>query len=245
MMTLLHDQFVERDALASVLYSDIGNFYARAKREHVDSGLAKGWEIVSPRHIVWQVDASQQNDGTSTSASILRDEDFDRVCEADATRIRAEVGASPSSCFAILPTGDQWTWFTTRCRCMDKFQRQKDQDLDRPPLGKWGVEVGGPSSSSSLWAFAFWTMDLVKAEMEIGRIRASTPDQLRMLLSEAHKVAAEYGMKTINAWNVDERLLQGTGWTNVTREDHLPALAWYGPENKPDAWYANEHWCWC
>lgn len=223
----------------SVLYSDVGDYYSRVKRRHPNPALAAGWEIVGPRNVAWSVDdslppASEKN---GTLFSKLDEDDLESICNQDAMLLRGEVRSSTSSsAFTILPSSDQLQWPLLRCKFYDSF-RHPSSRYDFPHIDDWGCQSG--ASGSEDWAFAVWSYNFTERTLAILRLRCKTPAQLQEIVRRAQNAAVRQGMELITAWNVAEDLLTGTGWRNVERKEHLPAMAWYGEEARPQ-WLCNE-----
>lgn len=219
----------------SVLYSDVGNYYSRIKRETVDPALASGWEIVGPYNVTWPVTGTAE--GVPSSFKTLEQSDLEQICEQDASMLQNEVIASQCpSAFSILPSKDQMDWQIARCMFYDTFRLPKSR-YDFPYIDNWGCQFGKPGDLD--WAFAIWSYDIPERNLIILRLRCNTPKQLREIVELAQAAANKQGMNSITAWNVDERLLEGTSWRNVERKEHLPAMAWYG-EGSPPQWICNE-----
>ena len=88
----------------------------------------------------------------------------------------------------------------------------------------------------------FWFADYNVDTLQINRLRADRPEQLKSLLSQAVEYAASEGLSKICCWNVPTQLLDGTTFENVKRtQEHLPAVAWYG-DAPPAAWKQVEHY---
>lgn len=235
-MTLLHAKVAEK-AILSVLYSDVGDYYSRIKREHSDPALSSGWQISRPYNVTWSVVSAPEGEHKLSGFHALIESDIRKVCERDSQMLQEEVIASKSqSAFAILPSKDQMDWQIARCKFSDTFRHPKSRN-DYPFIDDWGCESGKPGDPN--WAFAIWSYDLSASNLIILRLRCNKPKQLQAIVHLAHKAAYKQGMKTITAWNVGEHLLEGTPWQNMERKEHLPAMAWYR-DGAPPEWLCNE-----
>lgn len=277
MMSLLHTILAdELHAPLSMLYSDVGNFYSRAKREHASQHKRCGWEITGNQAVVWKLEdpelhswiAAKSEDGREIKE--IREEDFASICEIDALLLKREAdeeakagghGAANKTVFVELPTASQWSWEIIRAKYLDSvglISSRVERGLRVP--GYWGFQIGRPptkgdevatsspssSSSSSEWALILFSFDLPNANIDILRIRCSSPSTFHQLFARVVDLARQQDVKSINAWNVDPALLEGTKWRNETTKEHLPALAWYGEEEQEKVvWFKNEHWAWC
>lgn len=238
MLTLLHEQMA-RTSIMSILYSDIGDYYSKVKRLHDDESKQVSWQIVSARHVVWDVHAdvsSEEGGNPETSFNSLSESEFKAVCDFDASLLIREVKASSEPAFTVVPTADQIDWQLRRTRFFDDLRHPVSR-YNYPKIDDWGCQHGQPGDAD--WAFALWHYDIAVEEINILRFRCSTTDQLQAILRRAKSAARKQGMKTITAWNVDERLLHGTERTNVERQEHLSAVAWYGEGVLP-RWVCNE-----
>lgn len=240
-MELMHDQHSQYTPL-SVLYSDVGDFYARAKRAHDDPKRAVGWKIMGQDSVIWQLDQEIPETPNSQQVQLLSETDLARICSKDVELVTSEVSAVAGPAFAILPTVEQPLWLIARCKHHASVPELISKRQHLPPLEIWGVQLGRPNDPD--WAFAYWTFSLNKGDMQILRLRCANTQQLISLLHEAQKVGRKYGMKEISAWSIDPQLLKGTGWQSIQREGSLPALAWYGEGEEP-RWLYNEHYAWC
>ena len=241
-MVLLHDE-LSKDGILSFLYSDVGDFYAKTKRRHPEPLKRTAWEICSPKAVTWPVghfaNTDPQHHADIASVSW---QDFSSIAGRDAKLLHAEMASLSYPAFVLQPTGAQLEWIAGRARFYDSIGHPKSRKA-MPHLEDWGVQIG--TAESPKWAFAVWTFDLFKNILHITRLRCSGTEQLDVILSHAAAIARKYGMTTIDCWNVPESLLNADSpYRNILREDHLPALAWYGKGARP-AWKHNEHWTWC
>lgn len=248
MMVLLHEKLA-LIADISVLYSSIGNFYAGTKREHQNAAKAVGWNLVSPYHVTWQVGEllsreanTSDSSATKQEATKLEETDFDAALQIDADLLIEKVRKSPeASVFTIIPTQDQIDYALISCKFLDQLRFPPSRE-NFPHYDVFGCQIG--RSGDRDWAFAIWRYGPVHNVLAILRLRCNNATQLRVILQTAGKAAAQQGISTITAWNVDEALLEGTGWSNVRRDNHLDALAWYGDGEQPK-WLCNENWAHC
>ena len=238
MLTLLHEEMARTSTL-SILYSDVGDFYSSVKRAHTQKDKQVGWKTISPMHVVWNVRTDLSNQEARPPEdpfTVLEESDFKIVCAFDAALLKDEIKASTEAAFMVIPTEDQIDWQLRRTRFFDDL-RHPGSRYDYPKLDDWGCQHGQPGDED--WAFAVWHYDVIVGELNILRLRCNTTEQLEAILHRAQHAARKQGMKIITAWNVDDKLLEGTGWRNVERQEHLSAVAWYGEANLP-RWICNE-----
>ena len=246
LMSLLHDQLVAQGALASVLYSDVGDFYSRCTRlpNALAGGDPSGWDIEGPTQAEWPVNAVVSSD-TSVDARSLKEADLDRVAILDSALLQKKVSSAERATICILPTGPGLEWRSLKSRYYEKHLTAKGKREGLPSLDQtgWGVELGSRENPAT-WAYALWAYDLPEKEVIILRLRCNDAEQLKTVVSKALEAARQQGMEKVTAWNLDEGLAKEAGGSMVTRKEHLPALAWYGEGSRPE-WIANENWAWC
>lgn len=247
MMSLLHDVFVEKGVIASVLYSDVGDFYSRCSRLPIalTGGEPSGWTVAGPMQAEWTVKAGVEA-GSDQTARRLEEEDLDDIAAIDAKLFKHTVDSSETDALmCILPTGPGLEWRSLKSKFYEKKLKAQGKRDALPSLDEsgWGVELGSRDDLGS-WAYALWAYDLQENELIILRLRGNSADQLRTMISKALEAAGQQRLEKVTAWNLDEALARQAGGTLVTRTEHLPALAWYGEGSRPE-WIANENWAWC
>lgn len=236
MLTLLHEEMAKA-SIMSILYSDVGDYYARVKRVHPDANKRVGWNIISPMHVVWPADTDFGSDaGLDAKASKIHEEDLQALCEYDARLLKQEVMKAEGPAFIVIPTEDQLEWELRRTKFFDEL-RHPPARYEHSKIDHWGCKIGDIGDED--FAFAVWHCDIIANELNILRLSCKSVKQLEALLRKAQEEAISQGMRLITAWNVDEKLLEGTGWRNEMRKEHLSAVAWYG-EGPVPAWICNE-----
>lgn len=242
-MSLLHEQFIADGSIASVLYSDVGDFYSRCIRLSPACGPESGWTQEASTITSWPV-SWKSTDLADVETCTIRLDDLDRIADADAGLLKEVVKGGEQCTMSIVPTGPGLAWLPERAQIHAKAQTNKDSRRGRPDLGNtgWGVELGTPDQHGT-WAFAVWTYDLAEQELQILRLRCPTVGQLGVIIGKAVEAAKQQGMERVTAWNLDRHLAEQTGGTITTRCEHLPAMAWYGCGDRL-RWIANENWAW-
>lgn len=221
--------------ILSFLYSGVGDFYSRC-------GIP-GWHIQKSTETYWDVEAVLSIPSSDTSLGDVRyltEDDFQAIAKRDAELLAKEISfrarEGKPRAFAILPTGEEFTWLVAR----SKFY---GQILSPHPLPEyWGVEVDEDN-------FAIWFIDFVKHELQFLRLRCSDGQKLTIMVKAAAAIAKEHQCPNIQAWNLDTTLLEDTknyGVEVITRErtGNLAAVAWYANGECPE-WIANEKYGWC
>lgn len=247
-MSLLHDQLVAQGCIASVLYSDVGDFYARCTR--LPMALAgddpSGWHVEGATHAEWPVSTSDPAlSSSSLQARPLTETHLDDVAALDSRLLMQQVDAAAEETFCILPSGAGFEWRLVRSKIYEQNLNAQGKRDGLPSLAEtgWGVELGSRDEPES-WAFVLWAYDLAENELIILRLRFSSEEQLRALVAKAADAARAQKMKKVTAWNLDRKIAEKTGARIVDRKEHLPALAWYGEGQRP-RWVNNENWAWC
>lgn len=245
MMSLLHDTLVAQGCIASVLYSDVGDFYSRCTRLPTAlAGSSSGWDVEGPIHAEWQVSAVGPP-AKEEAAHKLQENDLDDIGALDANLLQKEIEAKDGPAMCILPSGPGFEWRLARTTIYEQHFLAQGKRTGLPTLSEtgWGVELGSRDTPES-WAFALWAYDLAEKELIILRLRCTDPKQLGVIVNKAAEAARAQGMGKITAWNLDQKLAEQADGKVVRRKEHLPALAWYGKRERPQ-WIANENWAWC
>ena len=242
---MLHAELA-RESPLSVLVSDIGNFYSRVKPASAADRPGAGWEVVSPVQVTWSVNDDVRAQAVEgTRLEWLAETDLPMRCKRDVQLVREDISAKNEPAFAILPTHEQIIWHIEKTKWYEDIAAPLGRK-GQPRLAKWGCELRQDGTSEGMAPFAVWTYSLAKKEVNILRLRCSTTTDLRLLVQAAQQAGKEAGMQKVTAWNVEPRLLEGTGWENAPRNSSLPAVAWYGSESSTaPRWYYNEHFAWC
>lgn len=209
----------------SVLYSDIGDFYSLCgPREE----LGEGWTIRGAVGTVWKLESESTEDETPSEWVDISG--VTEMLEADTPLMKEDVIKSAKSTgrtsFAFLPWDGVGVAQIHRVLLGPPI----------PPIDRWGVALKGDPGT-----FAVWTVDNVT--LLIIRIRA-TRGTFPELLRKVFGVAREYGMQTVEVWNLPEELVEiagRLGGKTGKRDEHLPAFQWYGDEKVEEIeWIFNE-----
>ncbi|KAK7064792.1 hypothetical protein R3P38DRAFT_58207 [Favolaschia claudopus] len=231
-----------RDGRFSALWSDVGEFYAACG----PSPYQKGWVVRGTATTLWEVDASTSLVSAASSSgdwTWLDNAGLLKLWEEDAGEIRLAMEKVP------LSGGASFTYLPTRG--VASFQhRRLDLFLQRMPSPPqtWGV------SSASKSTYATWVIDPRKpatSTLTVTRIHVADPvDQsFKDLLCKIFEIAKKHDVKRVEIWNLAaelQRLTEELGAKTFSREEHLPAFKWYGPESEEAVtWAFNERFCWC
>lgn len=234
------------DAVFSVLYSDVGGrFYEECGPQAAAGG---GWAVRSPVSTLWNVPpeegVSTDNEGQPAKWRWLGAEDLEKTWKEDTRLIKADLNT-------MLLRGDAHAVCTfTPLGGVGAIQFRQTADLTEPgyplPSDIWGVRL--VDGHDDVPAYASWTVELRgpgPKSLVFTRLRVS-PGQFREVWGYVLVMARRLGVETIDIWNLNEDLVDvahAIGGRTVTREEHLPAIAWYGPERAESvSWAFNERY---
>lgn len=221
------------DAVVSVLYSDVGQFY-KACGPTPDE---VGWVIDHPVSTEWKVpptSAEQQvEDGkwkglTKADCLALWATDAELIMRDVATA--AQASGKPG--FSYLPDKGLAQYVVER-----RMQFTAEMKPVYPPE-PWGVQLvenGGPLT------YATWTSEPGTKTMVLIRVRASA-EVVPELFDVVRKKAQQLGFDTIEAWNAPPELAKIADGRTFERGEHLSAVKWYSKTEPADQiqWLFNE-----
>lgn len=223
-----------KDALLSFLFSDIGLFYGPL-----------GWKMHKPYHVEWKVVGATD----APQVQLLTRSDVARFAQSDYSSLQSEfanVKPDRTTRFALSdPYGLAWDWTIER----SNFYAHKAGA--GPQI--WGASVPGATASPS---FAIWAYDHQPGvkELNVLRLRASSQDDVALLIAAAINQAHEQRLDKVKAWNLhldsdgaELAPILAAGNLVERTKDSLPCVAWYGPEEDEDQldWVACEKGWWC
>lgn len=231
------------DASGAALWSDVGPTFYQGCGMGRDVERGDGWLVRDPFSIIWnirKVDLSgvQEEEEETTW---LDEESAKTIWKKDTAHIEAEVVQATKSKggtrthFSFVPDGGvaEFQWF----RLHYHFSRY----VSNPPR-YCGLQMGKGG------AFATWTCDF-RAEssksMILTRLRANE-EEVEKLIVQVLRYARDHNLDTVEVWNLApdlENALRKLGGSVVERDEHFPAIKWYG--NESVEWLFNERFCWC
>lgn len=111
------------------------------------------------------------------------------------------------------------------------------------PIRTWGCYI--PSSPKP--AYALFTYSFQNKALEMLRLRADNSEELGALLLAAALISKERGLEQVSAWDVSEKALQGTEWSNEPREESIPQITYYDSDmsKQRPTWTACQKYAWC
>lgn len=219
---------------ASALYSDVGQFYGKCNpgvgKEHSD----RAWIVQNPCGTIWPASPSKQ-DWDEARIQWIGNGQLDEVWDEDSRLLVKEIQGSPTPAFSFLPSRGVARFLYERGKQFIPRDWKED---------KWGaryVQDGG-------FSYATWALDPDRqgaSTLLITRLRADETT-FPVLLEAARKAARSLDIEQVEIWNLPSHLVERgkeLGGETGPRDDHLPALAWYG-EGQAE-WKMNEKFCWC
>jgi hypothetical protein len=219
--------------IASALFSDVGEFYRRCNpgvgNEHSD----RAWIIQNPIGTLWPTSPAKELD--EARIKWIGNNQLDEVWEEDSRFLVQETLNGPGPVFSFLPSGGVARFLYARAKQFIPEDWKED---------KWGARYIQDGSLS----YASWALDPDRKGspgLLINRVRAD-PTSFPILLEAARSVARSLGIEQIEVWNLPPHLAEiakELGGNEGPREEHLPALAWFG-EGQAE-WKNNEKFCWC
>ncbi|KAJ1300329.1 hypothetical protein OPQ81_005150 [Rhizoctonia solani] len=229
----------DHPSTVSVLYSSVGDYYARCAPLEGESG----WTLQKSLITTWRLSDVQISEGTSPAVKILSESDVTETLDSDDSNIPTDLlelqEKDPmKTYFAFVPTAPLNAYSVTLGKLFLKH-------VDGPSNPSWGAKIPGTSN------FMTWTyFGLPNLELIVTRLRA-TADSFPLLLHAALRAARDAKCASVAVWNVPEHLngiARETDGETAERDDDLSAFKWYGqePDLKTDnagiVWALDERW---
>jgi len=217
----------------SVLYSDIGSeFYTRLGPTFVDSG---GWEAREPISTVWEVPPQPSNLETNSDGwTWLSKDDLSRLWAKDVEQIKRIMAAMPtpgSTLVTFIPDQGLGSSHTFRSA------------LRLVSMHIWGVERDDGNNDQP--TYAAWSVDTYPPPQTLLVTRISaTKETFPYLIEKIQQAARKHGITKMEIWNLPQHLLkvaEHLGGRTFKRDEHVPAIKWYGKGDTADIkWIFNE-----
>ncbi|KAF3066529.1 Lysine acetyltransferase [Daldinia childiae] len=231
------------NATASILYSDVGDFY-----------VSKGWDILDSFESILTVPPSVLHKGQAQFPETrpLTTDDIPRLCERDVECLKDDFQKydlpKDSVLVTILPTTNMITWLQARIAYMNNQSNGKTPEVK-----------GSICESADSWIY--WYSDLLHRKMTIQRVKlprdqdqATSTRAIARLLLDAIEEAAKWELLEVDLWNPSPELHNATKLlnselgikvTNQKREsEHIPCLRWRGGEKRSIIFSPNEFYPW-
>lgn len=231
------------DASVAALWSDVGPTFYQGCGMGEGVEREDGWVVRDPFSVIWnvhEVDLSGIREEEEEEVTWLDEESAKAIWEKDAMHIEAEVTQATQSkgrtqtYFSFLPDEGvaEFQWF--------RLHYHFDRYIPNPPQ-YCGLQIGDGT-------FATWTCDFRRESsksMILTRLRANEED-IERLIAQVLRYARDHGLGTVEVWNLPPDLADACrrfGSSVVERDEHFPAIKWYGKESVE--WLNNERFCWC
>ncbi|KEP47527.1 hypothetical protein V565_152400 [Rhizoctonia solani 123E] len=225
----------------SVLYSAVGDYYARC----IPSEGESGWTLQKSLVTTWPLSNVEvpSSKGSSAPIELLSESDVTSTLDSDDSLIPADLlelqKKDPTKTyFTFVPTAPLNAYSII-------ISKLSPGALSNPP---WGAKISGTSDFMT-WAY----IRHPGLKLAITRLRASQ-DSFPVLLNAALQVARDMKCESIEAWNVPEHLAEiarAAGGETAEREVNRSAFKWYGHEsslkveNADVIWALDERYSWC
>ncbi|KAI0135012.1 hypothetical protein F4814DRAFT_454388 [Daldinia grandis] len=231
------------NATASILYSDVGDFY-----------VSKGWDVLDSFESILTVPSSISHKGQSQFPETrpLTTDDIPYLCERDVESLKDDFQKynlpKDTTLVTILPTTNMITWLQARIAYMNNQTNGKTPEVN-----------GSICESADSWVY--WYSDLRHRKMTIQRVKpprgqdeATSIRATARLLLDSVEEAAKWEISEVDIWNPSPeihnamKLLSselGIKVTNQKREsEHIPCLRWRGGEKRTIIFSPNEFYPW-
>lgn len=217
-----------KPATLSVLYSAVGNFYARCGPNKDEPG----WKIQGPISTTWAIRQTIASLDTLPSSpydvTLLSGPQAADLLEKDVPDLNA-LPRSPATAYFAFPPRLPYLYVYSRSEFNPSHKKTSST--------AWGARI------SSTGHFIVWMFDYAANAVLISRLKADS-NTLPVLLRAALQAGETQGCKTAEAWNVPQGLLDAAtllGGVTGERGDYIPAYRWYGTEHAGDVvWAMNE-----
>ncbi|KAF8690317.1 hypothetical protein RHS03_08935, partial [Rhizoctonia solani] len=213
----------KQPSTVSVLYSVVGNYYARC----VPAARESGWTIQKSFVTTWPLSNVHISQTTSSPVKSLSDTEIISALDLDDSNIPGDMlkmqkQDPEKTYFAFVPTAPLNDYSVVISKLVMKSRGVAALS--------WGAKIPGTNNFMA-WVFH----GLEQVQLVITRLRA-TPDLFPTLLAAAVQTARDTGCESIEIWNVPEDLkmiARKTGGETTERTDDLAAFKWYGQNSDP------------
>ncbi|KAI0897080.1 hypothetical protein F4806DRAFT_464104 [Annulohypoxylon nitens] len=234
----------EGAAAASMLYSDVGDFY-----------VSKGWDILDAFQSTLAVPTSllsSEKRGKLPATRLLSAEEIPALAERDVQDLEDEFrkfdSSSDTTLLTVLPTPDIINWLQTRADFMNTNLASKTPEAK-----------GSICESTGSWIY--WFHDLHAHKMTIQRAKLpkdqdseTTTQALAALLLSAIEEAARWNTTKVIVWNPGPEIKNATKYLTEEfgigvedekrKSSNIPCLRWKGDEKKKTKVWPNEYYAW-
>ncbi|CEL60486.1 hypothetical protein RSOLAG1IB_09679 [Rhizoctonia solani AG-1 IB] len=232
---------VDQPSTVSVLYSAVGDYYARCAPSQGETG----WTLQKTFVTTWSVSTIRipSAKGDLPAVELLSESDVEATLSSDDPEI-------PTDLLRLQKKDPTKTYFAFAPTAPLNAQPVMISKLAPgcPSNPSWGAKIPGTGDFMT-WVF-FHRPGL---RLVATRLRAST-ESFSVLLDAAVRTARDTKSEHIEIWNVPEHLkeiTQATGGETTERRDNLWAFKWYGQQSEPKGensgvvWALDERYSWC
>lgn len=226
--------------LFSVLYSDVGEFYQKTGPGLVESG---GWQTRDPVSTVWEVPREPLDSQPNAGFTWLKREDVDQLWAKDVELIKRSIVDMPTlsgttAIVSFLPDDGVASF---------QFHRSIIGTEDSVPMDTYGVQ--GNHTNAGQPTYAVWSVDTHPLPPTLIVIRLhATEETFPDLIQKIQEAARRHGIVRMEIWNLRKDLADlaaHLGGKTLQREEHLPAIKWYGEGDTANIrWVFNEKSAW-
>lgn len=226
------------DAALSALYSDVGDFYASCG----PSPSEVGWKATDRRSTTWRVSGQTPSLSTQEGIRLLDDKGLKDILAQDEVLILQELQhglTGDRTRFTFLPADGPLNFQIQLFKLSPNARPFSASHWPPTAFGAQAVSLDSPQL-----AFAAWTFEVHPAPMRliITRMRCDE-NSLAKLVNAALDIAVQTGMEQVEVWNLPKELVNAAsrlGGITCEREDHWPAVKWYGSPSEEVEWINNE-----
>ncbi|KFX90094.1 hypothetical protein O988_08344 [Pseudogymnoascus sp. VKM F-3808] len=234
----------EANCRFSVLFSDVGDFYAR-----------HGWAVVPSPEVSLPASPLPTSDPASAPTTPITADSLHPYTQSDLLTLTAEVMSPPApgkhTRLAFIPSITQAEWHFGA----EDISAAKLYPDQAPPTIK-GATAG---ATYGYWVRDFNERKLIMLRLKAGGVEAQDVQDIASVLRAAQAEAHKWGLAKVVVWNPDENIKEAckviTGKDVEVRnrtEGSVPCLRWNGKEGGGKGeveagieWLALEKYCWC
>ncbi|KAF8600197.1 hypothetical protein BDV93DRAFT_525598 [Ceratobasidium sp. AG-I] len=222
-----------KPATLSVLFSDVGDFYAHCGPNASESG----WKIQNATSTTWIIkETLALLDSLSPSTYdfvFLSEPQVADLLDRDTPDLD-NLARSPTAAYFAFPPRLPQSYLISRSEIHPSYKQVSSE--------AWGAHI--PYKGH----FVVWWFDYGEKKVMINRLKADS-DTFPLLLRAVLQAGEIQECDSAEAWSVPQVLLDTAklfGGTTEECKNHFPAYRWYGPEHEGEVtWVMNEHYSWC
>ena len=226
MMNKLAETLKSEGAMASALYSDIGElFYARL-----------GWKVHPSISYNFNPKDCLENSPSLTTRSevkfVTSIEDLSQILQRENARSLELLKNSPKPTVYMPFLVDCYVWYLTRSQFY-----AREFKLKTPT--EFGATVGKSS-------FILWNHDLKDRSLLVLKCYAETQGEFDALVNCAMEEASSHDLPKLVLWNLDPKIATSSHFKAQVekRKGSLGSLAFWGNAGNAVEWIGNENYAW-